>query len=634
MSHASTALLLSLRAAVLAVLLLTPLALAAALLVRRWQGQRRTLADLLLLSPLVLPPTVLGFLLLQLLGPQGPLGQPLERLGISVVFSWSATVISAAVVAFPLLYRSLLASLDQLDPALEAVALGLGASPARVFRRITLPLIRPGLLAGLSLSFARALGEFGTTMMLAGNIPGRTQTLPLAIYSAVETGELPLAWRLTAVVLLLNGGCLALVELFNQPGARRRGHATHSDADGELAVASALPCGASEAAQPPPVPAPVPLQEAPLELALEVALALERGDFRLALAWRSRAARLAVLGPSGAGKSVLLRAIAGLERPRRGRILLAGRRLADSERGIWVPPQRRRIAMVFQHHALFPHLTVAANVGFGLAHLSREQRRARVEGMLAAVGLSRHAGHWPHQLSGGQCQRVALARALVVRPDLLLLDEPLSAQDSFRRRRLQQWIADLQQSTGTPMLLVTHDIDEAHRLSDELLVIDGGRLLAHGPTRELFRQPRNLAVARLTGCKNLSPIVRQAPGQALATRWGLAIDLPEQDGAGQASWLGLRANHLRLRPATGSGGSGDPIVRPCRLTRLSEGGLQVSAYVLVDGASNSTPLQGPEKTPVETIQVELRAWEWQELRHHHGGLELVIPREALLLLQG
>lgn len=624
MHPASTALLLSLRAAVLAVLLLTPLALAAALLVRRWQGQRRSLADLLLLSPLVLPPTVMGFLLLQLLGPQGPVGQPLETLGISVVFSWGATVISAAVVAFPLLYRSLLASLDQLDPALEAVAVGLGASPARVFRRITLPLIRPGLLAGLSLSFARALGEFGATMMLAGNIPGRTQTLPLAIYSAVETGELPMAWRLTALVLLLNGGCLALVELFNPAGRRRRGHSTRdgnsigcdaaSDADGDLA----------------PESAPLTQQEAPLE----VAIALDRGEFTLELAWRSRSARLAVLGASGAGKSVLLRAIAGLERPRRCRILLAGRRLADSGRGIWMPPQRRRIAMVFQHHALFPHLTVAANVGFGLAHLSRELRRARVESMLAALGLGRHAGHWPHQLSGGQCQRVALARALVVRPDLLLLDEPLSAQDSFRRRRLQQWIAELQQSTGTPMLLVTHDIDEAHRLSDELLVIEGGRLLAHGPTRELFRQPRSLAVARLTGCKNLSPIIRHAPGLALATRWGLTIDLPEPAGTGRADWLGLRANHLRLRAASGSGGGGDAIVRPCRLVRLSEGGVQVSAYVQVEGPAPSAAAKGLVQMPVEAIQVELRGWEWQELRHHRSELELVIPREALLLLQG
>ena len=199
-------LLLSLRAAALAVLLLSPPAIGAALQLRSWRGQRRALADLLLLSPLVLPPTVLGFLLLQLLGPQGPLGQPLQAMGISVVFSWSATVISAAVVAFPLMYRSTLAALEQLDPALEAVALGLGCSPPQVFWRVTLPLILPGLLAGFSLSFARALGEFGTTMMLAGNIPGRTQTLPLAIYSAVENGSLAEAWRLTAMVLLLNGG--------------------------------------------------------------------------------------------------------------------------------------------------------------------------------------------------------------------------------------------------------------------------------------------------------------------------------------------------------------------------------------------------------------------------------------------
>jgi molybdate ABC transporter permease protein len=620
MPPSAAALLLSLRAAVLAVMVITPMALTAALQVRRWQGHRRSLADLLLLSPLVLPPTVLGFLLLQLLGPQGPLGQPLEFLGFSVVFSWSATVVSAAVVAFPLLYRSLLASLDQLDPTLEAVALGLGASPAQVLWRVTLPLIRPGLLAGLSLSFARALGEFGATVMLAGNIPGRTQTLPLAIYSAVETGDLSLAWRLTALVLLLNGACLALVELFNQPGGRRRvRRASGGTGAGTPATGEDPPVAAAQEA--------VPVQV--LDVPLEVEIALERGGFALELAWRSRAARLAVLGPSGAGKSLLLRALAGLEQPRRGRIVLGGRTLLDSRRGIAVPPQRRRIAMVFQHHALFPHLTVAANVGFGLAKLSASERQARVAAMLAAVGLSGHANHWPQQLSGGQCQRVALARALAVQPDLLLLDEPLNAQDSFRRRRLQQWIADLQQSTGTPMLLVTHDIDEAHRLSDELLVIEEGRLIAHGPTRELFRQPRSLAVARFTGCKNLSPIVRHTPGQALAARWGLAIELPQHADNPEADWLGLRANHMLLRPASGDDSCGDAIVRPCRLVRISEGGLHVSAYVELITPTNSMELSGP----VEAIQVELRAWEWQELHHHRARLELVIPHGALLLLQ-
>ncbi len=644
---AASALLLSLRAAGLALLLITPLALAAALQVRRLPGRCRSLADLLLLSPLVLPPTVLGFLLLQLLGPRGPLGSVLALLGIQVVFSWSATVISAAVVAFPLLYRSLLASLDQLDPALEAVARSLGASPARLLWCITLPLIRPGLLAGLSLSFARALGEFGTTMMLAGNIPGRSQTLPLAIYSAVETGDLPLAWRLTALVLLLNGACLVLVELVQRQEWRSRrrparsspplGADTFSDNLGDsrgenrldsfaeaAAAGSAIqPCSGSGPAAAPP--------------RLEVMIALRRGDFDLAIQWRSTAARLALLGRSGAGKSLLLRCIAGLERPRQGRIVLGGQTLFDSERHIWVPAQRRRIAMVFQQHALFPHLTVAANVGFGLAHLSRAERQARVAAMLAAVGLSRQAGHWPHQLSGGQGQRVAMARALVVQPRLLLLDEPLCAQDSRRRRRLQQWITALQQSTGTAMLLVSHDIDEAHRLSDELLVIEAGRLLAQGPTRELFRQPRSLAVARLTGCQNLSPIVWLGPARVLATHWGLAIDLPEAAASRQADWLGLRAHHLQLRPA-GLGtstpgphwaGAEAPIVKACRLVRLSDGGLQLSAELRLQAPAEAMALS----RPVEAIQVDLRPWEWQELQDHQGALELVIPSEALLLLQ-
>ncbi len=564
------------------------------------------MVDLLLLSPLVLPPTVLGFLLLQLLGPQGPLGAPLEGIGISVVFNWSATVISAAVVAFPLMYRSTLASLEQLDPALEAVALGLGCSPVRAFWRVTLPLIRPGLLAGLSLSFARALGEFGTTMMLAGNIPGRTQTLPLAIYSAVENGALPQAWRLTAVVLLLNGGCLALVELLNRSRSATPAQrwSAASNVEEEMWVPAEPMCE----------PQPCAIAQ------LHVAIQLQRGSFQLGLNWSSEAARLAVLGPSGAGKSLLLRCIAGLERPQGCRIQLGQRLLCDTDRGIWVAPQHRRIAMVFQQHALFPHLSVAANVAFGLDQLNREQRRVRVVRLLAAVGLQDQANLFPDQLSGGQCQRVALARALAVQPELLLLDEPLSSQDSFRRRRLQQWIDDLQRSSGTPILLVTHDIDEAHRLSDELLVLDGGRLVAQGETQQLFAQPGQLAVARLTGCKNLSPITWLSPQQCLASHWGLLIDVHRMAHNQQHTWIGLRANHLRLAPAGATSASQKLIVRPCRLVKVSRGALQVSAYVQIkEGATG--------------IHVELRDWEWAELDGQRDALELVIESARILFLE-
>lgn len=598
-------LLLSLRAAALAVLLLSPVAIGAALMLRHWQGKRRAIADLLLLSPLVLPPTVLGFLLLQLLGPNGPIGQPLQALDITIVFSWSATVISAAVVAFPLMYRSTLASLEQLDPALEAVALGLGCSPLQAFWRVTLPLIRPGLLGGLSLSFARALGEFGTTMMLAGNIPGRTQTLPLAIYSAVENGDNPQAWRLTALVLLLNGGCLALVEQLSR--GRQHIPVKQATADGL----------AEEGWEVAPAIRHLPQPAAP---PLEVAIELRRGSFDLALHWYSQTARLVVLGPSGAGKSLLLRCIAGLERPQRGRISLGERLLCDSARGIWVAPQHRRIAMVFQQHALFPHLDVAANVAFGLKQLSRDQRRSRVAKLLDVMGLQEQARQFPHQLSGGQSQRVALARALAIQPDLLLLDEPLSSQDSFRRRRLQQWIDDLQRRTGTPILLVTHAIEEAQRLGDELLVLEGGRLLRQGSPRELVADPQMLTVARLTGCENLSPLHWLGSDRWRADAWNLEFQATPPMSLAASSWIGLRAQQLRLRPRGSTRPDTALIVQTCRLSNLSHGAGQVSAYVQISDSQGG-------------LHVDMPSWEWLELKHDFPELELVIPREVILWLQ-
>jgi molybdate ABC transporter permease protein len=588
------------------VLLLSPPAIAAALFLRGWQGPRRAAADLLLLSPLVLPPTVLGFLLLQLLGPLGPVGEPLERMGITIVFSWTATVISAAVVAFPLMYRSTLAALEQLDPVLEAVALGLGCSPLRTFWRVTVPLIRPGLLAGLSLSFARALGEFGTTMMLAGNIPGRTQTLPLAIYSAVEGGDLSLAWRLTAVVLLLNGTCLMLV------GGLNRSRSTTT-------TSQRLSAGAVDEDGWVPTE-PIGELRPRVATQMQVAIQLQRGSFHLRVNWKSQAPRQAVLGSSGAGKSLLLRCIAGLERPQRCRIQLGQRLLCDTDRGVWVEPHLRRIAMVFQQHALFPHLRVADNVAFGLDRLPREQRRERVAKLLAAVGLQEHASHFPHQLSGGQCQRVALARALAVQPDLLLLDEPLSSQDSFRRRRLQQWIDDLQRSSGTPILLVTHDIDEAFRLSDDLLVLEGGRLVAQGVTQGLFSQPEQLTVARLTGCRNLSPITWLSAHQCLATRWGLRVDGQTVGYKQRCDWIGLRAHHLRLAPAGTTAACHARMVHPCRLVKISRGALQVSVYVQIEEGANE-------------LQVEVPEWEWAELDGQSEALELVIDPATLLFLR-
>jgi molybdate transport system permease protein len=176
-------------------------------LVAAWRAHRRglwaALLDGLFLLPLVLPPTVVGFALLLLFGRNGPLGHVLLQFGATIVFSWPATVITATVVSFPLMYLTARAALEQVDPQLLQAARTLGASEWHVFRRVSLPLAWPGVLAGTILAFARALGEFGATLMLAGSIPGKTQTIPIAIYFAVESGEMrqAVAWSLIDIFI-------------------------------------------------------------------------------------------------------------------------------------------------------------------------------------------------------------------------------------------------------------------------------------------------------------------------------------------------------------------------------------------------------------------------------------------------
>lgn len=195
-----------------AVVLVTGLAAAG------WRVSRRSrlweLLDGVLLLPLVLPPTVVGFFLLVLFGRNGPLGQWLWRLGITVVFSWPATVIAAAVVAFPLMYVTARGALEQIDPKMLEAARTLGASELEVFLSVALPLAWPGVLAGTVLSFARALGEFGATLMLAGNIPGRTQTIPVAIFFAIEAGDTRAALGWVAVVLVISFAVLLALGLW------------------------------------------------------------------------------------------------------------------------------------------------------------------------------------------------------------------------------------------------------------------------------------------------------------------------------------------------------------------------------------------------------------------------------------
>jgi iron(III) transport system ATP-binding protein len=210
-----------------------------------------------------------------------------------------------------------------------------------------------------------------------------------------------------------------------------------------------------------------------------------------------------LLGASGCGKTTVLRAIAGFEPVRAGRIVLGAVTLADTVRQL--PPERRNVGMMFQDYALFPHLSVAANVAFGLRGQPREQRTARVAEMLALVGLQTADGAYPHELSGGQQQRVALARALAPRPALLLLDEPFSNLDIHTRERLAQELRGLLKATGTTALLVTHDQAEAFAMADRIGVMDRGQILQWDSAEQLYRRPVDRTVAGFVGRGVLVP---------------------------------------------------------------------------------------------------------------------------------
>ena len=221
-----------------------------------------------------------------------------------------------------------------------------------------------------------------------------------------------------------------------------------------------------------------------------------------------------LLGPSGCGKTTLLRAVAGLERPHAGQILVGDEEVFNGERALSLPPEARRIGMVFQDFALFPHLNVMDNVGFGLPQLGRGERQARVMSLLEMVGLADFAKRWPHQLSGGQQQRVALARALAPKPRLLLLDEPFSSLDIDLREHLAFEVRAILKQAGTTALFVTHDQLEAFALGDKVGVMHEGQLVQWAEPYTLYHQPATRFVAEFVGHGVFLPakLVRDARG--------------------------------------------------------------------------------------------------------------------------
>ena len=210
-----------------------------------------------------------------------------------------------------------------------------------------------------------------------------------------------------------------------------------------------------------------------------------------------------LFGPSGCGKTTVLRCLAGLERPEEGTVHFGAETWFDAQRSVCLAPQQRDIGFVFQDYALFPHLTVEGNIGFGLRDGTSNERRQRVGETLERFDLGKLAHRRPHQLSGGQQQRVALARALARRPRLFLLDEPLSALDATLREEMRSELRRLLTGCEIPVILVTHDRNEAMVLGDELVVMSDGAVHQSGPVLEVFNRPANAEVARIVGVETL-----------------------------------------------------------------------------------------------------------------------------------
>lgn len=206
---------------------------------------------------------------------------------------------------------------------------------------------------------------------------------------------------------------------------------------------------------------------------LDVAVSKQFRDWRIEIDFKARTSRLALWGPSGAGKTLTLKLIAGLMKPDAGHIRVNGRTLFDSDNGINLSPQVRRVGMVFQNYALFPHLNVEQNLAFALKR-GKSSKREALE-MAEKLEISRLLKHYPSQLSGGQCQRVAIGRAVLARPELLLLDEPFSALDSDLRMRLRSELAALLETIGLASVIVTHDPTDAHMFGREVVVLEDGK---------------------------------------------------------------------------------------------------------------------------------------------------------------
>ncbi len=295
-------------------------------------------------------------------------------------------------------------------------------------------------------------------------------------------------------------------------------------------------------------------------MAIEVRIHREFDDFKLDVQFQSESRRIGILGASGCGKSLTLKSIAGIERPETGKIESAGKVFFDSAKKIWMPPQERNVGYLFQNYALFPTMTVEKNIGIAL-RCGKKEKEKKVRDMIERFSLQGLEKKLPGQLSGGQQQRTALARIMIYEPDMILLDEPFSALDSYLKEQTQRECLELLQDYPGTVILVSHSRDEIYRFSEEVLVMDGGKAVIKKTVKELFEHPQKVAAAKLTGCKNIEEIVWKDGKHLYVPGWDMVIPAG-MGNVGGAQAIGIRAHEFTTERTESDGELVFPVYKP------------------------------------------------------------------------
>ena len=601
------------------------------LMVARWmfnyRGRAKSAIDALLISPLVLPPTVVGFLLLLLLGQNSPVGQFLRQINLNIIFTWQAAVLTSTVVAFPLMYRTSLAAFEQIEENIILAARTLGASEWRIFWQVMIPLAYRGIIAGTILAFARGLGEFGATLMLAGNIPGQTQTMPLAIFFAAESGNYQQALFWVLILLSLSVFVIIAVNFWSESRQIKKiAKSTKRERNNHLDISPNTHLDLSR-------------DDSNINLIpdteytfgnfnqLFVDIQKNYGDFSLDINLEVHNKPLGLLGVSGSGKSMTLRCIAGLEVPDRGLISINNQIWFDARHKINIPSSQRRVGFVFQNYALFPHLTVRQNITFGVQNLPLIEQIERVDFQLQQMQLQGWEDYYPVQLSGGQQQRVALARALVMNPEILLLDEPFSALDTQLRSKMEKNLIEALAIYDGMTVMVSHNLEELYRICHDLLVISDGQVLASGHKQKIFHSPTTYEIARLTGCKNFSSVEIVSPYSVKALDWDCNLIL-ENAIASQVNYVGIRAHQLtfeELEILRDDYQPRDINLFPCWLAQSSETPHRITLYIKLN--SPATHFNDYH------FQVELFKENWQLLKYCSFPWHLKLNTSCLFVME-